>query len=292
MGSLDPPYGDSDPLGGGFMGGSGVDLEEALSAGLAAVQAAERVVLAHFGRPGLAVQSKGDGSPVSEADQASELAVREVLSSDTPEIPVLGEEYGDDDPEARLRWVVDPIDGTVSFVHGLPLFGTLLALHDVVEDRVLVGVLSLPALRERYAAAWGRGCTRNGAAWTLTPHSGHERTIVGAADPQQFSSAGVLDEYHTLIDNHRYLRGYTDAFGHAMVLGGGLDAMVDPGLKPWDLLATRCLVREAGGLVLRRPSAAGGDVVDAILGRPAPVRGLAALLGWRAGVLAEGVEPL
>ena len=273
------------------MGDSGVDLDRALSAGTAAVQAAEEVVLHHFRRPGLAIQTKSDGSPVTEADQASELAVREVLSKATPEIPVLGEEYGDDDPDARLRWVVDPIDGTVSFVHGLPLFGALLALHDVVDDRVLVGVLSLPAQGERYAAALGRGCTRNGAPWTLPRHSGQPRTIVCAADPQQFSAAGVLDEYHALIDAHRYLRGYTDAFGHAMVLGGGVDAMVDPGLQPWDLLASRCLVVEAGGLILRRPSAAGGDVVDAILGRPGPVRGLAGLLGWQDGVLAEGVEP-
>ncbi len=273
------------------MGDSGIDLDRALSAGLAAVQAAERVVLHHFRRPDLAIQAKCDGSPVTEADQASELAVREVLGQATPEIPVLGEEHGDDDPDAPLRWVVDPIDGTVSFVHGLPLFGALLALHDVVADRVLVGVLSLPALGERYAAAVGRGCTRNGAPWTLTPYSGHPRTIVCAADPQQFISAEVLDEYHTLVDAHRYLRGYTDAFGHAMVLGGGVDAMVDPGLQPWDLLASRCLIVEAGGSILRRPSAAGGEVVDAILGRPGPVRGLADLLGWHDGVLAEGVGP-
>ncbi len=273
------------------MGHGDVDLDRALSAGLAAVEAAERVVLRHFRRPGLAIQSKGDGSPVTEADRASELAVRESLRAATPEIPVLGEEYGDDSPEARLRWVVDPIDGTVSFVHGLPFFGTLLALHDVDADRVLVGVLSLPAQGERYAAALGRGCTRNGASWTLSRHSGQPRTIVCAGDPEQFSSAKVLDEYHTLIDAHRYLRGYTDAFGHAMVLGGGVDAMVDPGLQPWDLLASRCLLVEAGGLILRRPSAAGGALVDTILGRPGPVRGLAGLLGWNAEVLAEGAEP-
>lgn len=268
-----------------------LDLGHALEAGLAAVEAAEEVVLHHFGRIDLAIEIKGDGSPVSEADQAAELAVRRVLAERTPDIPVLGEEHGDDDPDAALRWVVDPIDGTVSFVHGMPLFGTLLALEDVSSDRVLVGILSLPAQGERYAAALGRGCTRNGTPLTLAPDSGRARQVVSAGDPAQFTAAGVLDEYHALVDACPYLRGYCDAFGHAMALRGGVDVMVDPGLKPWDLFATRCLIQEAGGLILRRPSKAGGNVQDAILGRPGPVRALAATLGWGDDVIAEGTEP-
>ena len=268
-----------------------LDLDALLAAGLAAVNAAEAVVLHHFGRIDLAIEIKGDGSPVSEADQAAEVAVREVLAARTPEIPVLGEEHGDDDPDARLRWVVDPIDGTVSFVHGLPLFGTLLALEDVAGGRVLVGILSLPAQGERYAAALGRGCTRNGAPLVLAGNSGRAREVVSAGDPAQFSAARVLDEYHALVDACPHLRGYTDAFGHAMALQGGVDVMVDPGLQPWDLLASRCLVAEAGGLVLRRPSAAGGQVEDAIMGRPGAVRRTAQLLGWGANVQAEGTEP-
>ncbi len=269
-----------------------VDLDRALAAGLAAIEAAEEVVLHHFGRIDLAIEIKGDGSPVSEADQAAEVAVRAVLARLTPEIPVLGEEHGDDDPDASLRWVVDPIDGTVSFVHGLPLFGSLLALHDVADDRVLVGVLSLPALGHRYAAAWGRGCTRNGEPLVLKPNSGRARQIVSVGDPSWFRASKVLHDYHTLVDASPYLRGYADAFGHAMALGGGVDAMVDPGLQPWDLLASRCLIREAGGLFLRRPSAQGGKVEDVIMGRPGPVREIARLLGWGADVAAEGTEPL
>lgn len=274
------------------MGDSHVDLDRALAAGLAAVQAAEQVVMHHFRRLDLAIEIKGDGSPVSEADQAAEVAVRAVLAKATPEIPVLGEEHGDDDPDAPLRWVVDPIDGTVSFVHGLPLFGSLLALHDVAEDQVLVGVLSLPALGERYAAASGRGCTRNGEPIRLKPDSGRARQIVSAGDPSWFRESKVLGDYHTLVDTYPHVRGYTDAFGHGMALNGGIDAMVDPGLKPWDLLASRCLMREAGGLFLRRPSAQGGDVEDVILGRPGLVREIAGLLGWGSGALAEGTEPI
>ena len=268
-----------------------VDLDAALAAGIEAVQAAEAVVLHHFGRIDLAVEIKGDGSPVSEADEAAEHAVRRVLAERTPDIPVLGEEHGDDDPNASLRWVVDPIDGTVSFVHGLPLFGTLLALQDVASDAVLVGILSLPAQGDRFAAAAGRGCTYNGQPLVLDPESGRARSVISAADPAQFSAAKVLHELHTLVDHHAYVRGYTDAFGHAMALRGGVDAMVDPGLKPWDLLASRCLIAEAGGLMLRRPSKQGGAVEDAILGRPRAVRALAELLGWGDDVAVDGTEP-
>jgi len=256
-----------------------MNLERALSAAVAAANAAQSVLLEHFGRVDLGVEFKGDGSPVTMADKAAEREVRRVLGERTPELPVFGEEQGDDAPEADLTWVVDPIDGTISFVHGLRFFGTLIALWDRREDSVLVGVLNLPAMGEMFSAATGTGLLLNGAPHQTRPRT-EGRTLVGMGDRAQFLASSCGDEFALMCGAHPYVRGYTDAFGHAQVLQGGLDVMVDPGLKPWDLLASRCLLDEAGLTMRRRASQGEEGSEDAILGRAEEVDSMARLLGW------------
>jgi len=258
---------------------SSLNPDRLLHAATTAAQAAQLVLLDHFHAGPMAVETKGDGSPVTRADRDAERAVRAVFAELTPDLPVFGEEDGDDAPDAALTWVVDPIDGTISFVHGLPFFGTLIALWDRRDDNVLVGVLNLPALGERFTAASGRGIQLNGAPLTPRPRV-QGRTLVGIGDQAQFLASSCEPELRALQRAHPYVRAYSDAFGHAQVLRGGLDVMVDPGLSPWDLLASRCLLQEAGLSLRRRPSHGRPGLQDAILGREREVEEMAELLAW------------
>ncbi len=251
----------------------------------AARAAADGPILSLFRSPALHVESKGDASPVSEADRAAELLIRERLTTAFPGIPVFGEEFGDGGhagaADARLRWVVDPIDGTISFVRGVPLFGTIVGLEDTRTGRTLAGVLHLPALGETYAAAAGLGCLCDGDPVRLPDAPpGRGPTLVAAGDRAWFAECGLDDDYAKLSAAHPFLRGYTDCFGHAMVLRGAASVMVDPGLSSWDVVATKVLVPEAGGRVWTRASGAGAGKVDLVIGSAGAVGDVLELLGW------------
>jgi histidinol-phosphatase len=201
------------------------------------------------------VERKADGSPVTEADRAAERAIREVLRAAHPEIRIVGEEYGAEGPPAGPAWLVDPIDGTIAFARGIPLFATLVAL--VEDDEPLLGLIDLPTLGERYVG-WRRGgCRRNGRPVRVSTESELRRALVARGDRFCFERAGKLAAVERLDREALLVRSYTDAFGHAQVLAGGIDAMVDFDLNPWDAAATRVLVPEAGGAcaVLPQPNA-------------------------------------
>ena len=266
-------------------------LAVALEAAIEAAHEGGREAMARFRAADLDVQHKEDGSPVTDADLAAERAVREALGRRFPAISVLGEEEGlDHRSDSPLQWVVDPIDGTISFSRGIPLFGTLLALRDTVADRSLLGVIHMPALGETYAGARGLGTFCNGVRLALrpgpsagTPELGEDRAdipqiVLAAGDPAQFRLAACNGAY-TRLAQSPLLRGYTDCFGHAMVLRSAVDVMVDPHLSPWDLAASEVLLEEAGGAVFKRPSLDEGKV-DAVLGRPDLVQHVSELLGW------------
>jgi histidinol phosphatase-like enzyme (inositol monophosphatase family) len=259
-------------------------LQDDLRLALAAVRAAEEPILKYFRSDDIGLVHKGDGSPVTLADKAAEAAIREVLLAGSPEIDILGEEEDSLDRGRRYRWVIDPIDGTISFSRGIPLFGTLLALEDRQEDRPLLGIINLPALGETYFGGpdMGTWCGQQELTISDNPASdgpAHAAEIIAAGDPLWFDQAGVGDDYAVLVRHHRLLRGYTDCFGHAMVLRGGVGAVVDPGLSLWDFAASRALVEGAGGSVWMRPSQLEGST-DLILGKPRLVEQLRAELGW------------
>ena len=215
------------------------------------------------------VEFKADGSPVTEADRAAERAIRRILGEAYPDFGLLGEEYGEDDSggEGKPQWIIDPIDGTISFSRGIPLFGTLIALME--DDDPVVGVIDLPALDERYVGWRGGGCLRDGVPVRTSQADRLDRALIAVGDPICFEWAGrrpVLDRLQATVP---LVRGYTDAFGHAMVLCGGLDAMVDCDLNPWDAAATQLLAVEAGGACVTRRGARGK--LDLVFGSPALV---------------------
>ena len=238
-----------------------------------AADAARRETLPRFRRVG--VETKSDGSPVTEADRAAERAIRESLRAAFPEHAILGEEYGREGAPDRPCWLIDPIDGTLGFSRGLPLFTTLLALLDGGEP--VFGLIDAPLVGERYVGWQGGGCRRNGEPVRVSEEHDLRRAIVSHGDPFCFERWGAPEVFARMARECPLLRGYTDAFGHALVLGGGVGAMVDLCLNPWDAAPTQVLVPEAGGRCLTLPPRDGK--LGLVFGSAALVEQLAGFFG-------------
>ena len=236
----------------------------------------------YFGGAEIGLEAKRDGSPVTLADREAERVIRAQLAT-APGMPldILGEEEGLSGAGTRWRWTVDPIDGTRSFVRGIPLCGSMIGLEDTVDGRALLGVIHLPMLGVTYAGAQGLGATRNGKPIELPVSLALEDAIIGTGDVAQFAEAGRLEDYRKLIALHGYVRGYPDCFGHGLVIEGALGAMLDPALNPWDLVPTRALVEAAGGVAVVFPSKSSGKF-DALIGNCALVERLDRELGFSA----------
>lgn len=254
------------------------DLEQLAAIAGAAADAARAEILPRFRR--VAVETKDDGSPVTEADRSAERAIRALLREATPEIGILGEEYGEEaGAAAGRRWVVDPIDGTISFSRGVPLFGTLIALLE--DGEPAVGLIDLPALDERTVGTRGGGVRRNGEPVRVSQRDELRGAIVAHGDPVCFDVFEERPAFERMAREIPMLRGYPDAFGHAQVVGGAVDAMVDLSLNPWDAGPTQILVTEAGGRCLtidRRDEKRG---LGLVFGSPPLVDELASWLASR-----------
>ena len=211
--------------------------------------AADEITMARFRAVDLAVESKPDLTPVSDADLAVEETVRALLSSRRPGDAVLGEEHGTTGDGPR-RWVVDPVDGTKSFVRGVPVWATLIALQ--VEGSVDVGLVSAPALGRRWWAARGHGAHAGTSLDAGTPL----RVSAVQALPDaslSFSSlsgwedAGRLPGLLELTRTVWRTRAYGDFWSHVLVAEGAVDVSCEPEVSLWDLAPLQVIVEEAGG---------------------------------------------
>ncbi|AYY11976.1 histidinol-phosphatase [Actinobacteria bacterium YIM 96077] len=210
---------------------------------------ADAQTLSRFRADQLVVDTKADSTPVTEADRAAEEAIRRTLGRARPRDGVLGEEFGTDGYHHR-RWVIDPIDGTKNFVRGVPVWATLIAL--MVDDDVLAGVVSAPALNRRWWAARGAG------AWTGRSLSSATRCQVSDAATLDTASLSYSDlaewERHGLLPTFLDLtracwrtRAYGDFWSYMLVAEGAVDVAVEPELELYDLAALVPIVEEAGG---------------------------------------------
>jgi len=223
-------------------------------------------------------QAQAIASGLAPERVEAERAIVDVLRARCPEHGALGEELGETGPRER-RFIIDPIDGTRSFIHRVPLFGTMIALQDMQDERPVLGVIHLPISGLTYAGARGQGVTCNGNSLRIAESVAIEDAIIGVGDIAQFVAARRFDDYSRLSALHGYVRGYTDCFGHGLVISGALGAMLDPALNPWDILPTQALVEEAGGMVLLRRSQVPGKV-DSLFGSRALVQHLARELSF------------
>ncbi len=206
--------------------------------------------LAHFGSALLSIRTKDDGSPVSVADCEAERLIRDRLAARYPADGILGEEEGETAGSSGRTWILDPIDGTVSFVHGVPLFGTLLALE--VDGEVVVGVASLPAIGETVAAAKGLGARwyrGDGApeAARVSEVDRLEDAVLSTTSHRGLERGGQVEAYARLQAQVAHERGFGDLYGHVLVATGRIDLMVDPVMNVWDNAALLPILEEAGG---------------------------------------------
>lgn len=256
-----------------------IDIKPLLALAQKASQAPAQHLVKWFEADRLSVEQKGDGSPVTIADREAEQTIRQIFSKHplASSFDILGEEFGTEEKGSRYRWLIDPIDGTRSFVNHIPLFGTIVALEDTVDRTTLIGVIHLPVLQRTYAAGRGLGAHCNGKSLSVAPTKPLEETIIATGDIAQFMSIGAEKTYQILTEHCPYLRTYTDCFGHTLVIGGAVSAMLDPALNPWDAMATQVLVEEAGGAMALRPSTI-PNKVDILFGTPEIVEQLRKLV--------------
>lgn len=203
------------------------------------------VALRHY-RSVLTVETKGDGSPVTIADRDAETAARAWLAQHFPDDGVLGEELGEQEGRSGRRWIVDPIDGTKSFVRGVPLWGSLVAL--VEGEDVLVGAACFPAVDELVVAAPGEGCWWNGRRAAVSRCSTLAGATVLITDERGFTRASLRDGWRTLTGEANLARGWGDCFGYLLVATGRAEVMVDPVVNPWDTACFQPIIEEAGGV--------------------------------------------
>lgn len=189
--------------------------------------------------------AKGDGSPVTVADREAERLIRGAIEGRYPEHSILGEEYGESNEGARVRWILDPIDATRSFMRGVPLYGVLIGIE--IEGVSAVGVAHFPALSETVAAGAGLGCTWNGTPCRVSRVSRIERAVVCTTDVERLLSRPEGDGWRRLQQRAAFSRTWGDCYGHALVATGRIEAQVDPVMAPWDAGPFLTIVTEAGG---------------------------------------------
>ncbi|HYF65783.1 MAG TPA: inositol monophosphatase family protein [Herpetosiphonaceae bacterium] len=217
-------------------------LNELLAVATEAAYLGGRRTLAYF-NAGVAVQTKADSTPVTLADQEAEQVIRERIARSFPSHAIIGEEGGETAGDAAYRWIIDPIDGTKTFIHGVPFYGVLVGVE--VAGQAAVGAVYLPAFDEMLAAADGLGCRWNGREARVS-------TVADLAEATLLvtSVTGAMersDAYERLAARTRLQRTWGDCYGYVLVATGRAEIMLDPAMNPWDCAPLLPILREAGG---------------------------------------------
>jgi histidinol-phosphatase len=205
---------------------------------------AGQLTLAHF-QTGVAFEQKADMSPVTVADKGAEQLLRRLIESRFPDHAIIGEEFGETSRDSAYRWVIDPIDGTFAFIHGVPLYGVLMGLE--VEGETVVGVAYFPGMGEMLSAARGDGCRWNGRLAHVSNVSRLDQALLVYTEAAQFAKQGRADAWARLAAATRSQRGWSDCYGYALVATGRAEIMLDPIMNPWDCAALLPIAQEAGG---------------------------------------------
>ena len=231
---------------------SAFDLE-AFDAFLVALNQASSAAILPLFRAEHGLEDKGGPGafdPVTAADRGAEAAIRRLIAEHHPEHGVIGEEYGDDRPDAPFVWVIDPIDGTRAFIAGLPVWTTLIGLR--FEGEPVLGSIGQPYLDELFIGrADGSRLVCRGSSRPLATRRGAalERAIIATTDPETCFTPAELAAWRQLRAAVRLARLGCDAYAYAMVAAGSLDLVVEAGLKAWDIEAAIPVLVGAGGVV-------------------------------------------
>ncbi len=232
------------------MPASSTDLQSRLDFALSVALEASALILPYYRNPNLEVERKRDTSPVTQADKGAELLIRDRLATAFPDDAILGEEFPDKSGTSGFRWILDPIDGTKSFIHGVPLFGTLIGVE--FESQCVIGVVRFPALDEVVYAARG-----GGAWWQIgnrEPRRVHVSSVTSLSEatfcmtnPARWIAIGKWEALEGLLTSVQLARGWGDCYGHMLVATGRAEVMIDPAMNAWDAAALLPIAQEAGG---------------------------------------------
>lgn len=221
-----------------------MDLRHELRLALELADIADAIALPLFRSRGLAVHTKADTTPVTEADRSAERAIRDRLAADRPHHGVVGEEYGTEGPD-HARWIIDPIDGTMNFVRGIPVWGALIGLE--LEGSMAVGVVSAPAIGHRWWAADGLGAFRNAEPIRASTVSDLASAQLSYNSRVTAADHGIGPQMAELERRCWRTRGFGDFWSFMLVAEGAADIAVEPIAALWDLAPLQVIVEEAGG---------------------------------------------
>ncbi len=210
---------------------------------LLAVREAGKVALRYFDTD-LVIETKADASPVTVADRETEQSLRSRLLQSFPDDGFLGEEFGKAAGASGYRWIIDPIDGTRSFIRGIPMWATLVGLE--FQGELIAGFAYNPALEQMHHALRGQGAYRNDRPIAVTRTSTLDRAMIAYSSLDYFKDERRPPLDHLLKASDRS-RGYCDYYGFMLVAQGSVDLMIDHGVHIWDIAGLKVIVEEAGG---------------------------------------------
>ena len=214
------------------------------------------MLMKYYRQKDLAVESKADLSPVTRADRETESYLREQIHRRYPEHGVIGEEFGDNKPDAEYVWVLDPIDGTIAFTSGCPLFGTLIGL--LQNGKPILGAIHHAALGQLIIGDCD-SATINGKPMRVRRGTALRQATLLTSDVLNIHRHQDAERFEALSERVKVFRTWGDCYGYTSVASGFADIMLDPIMNPWDLLPLIPVIQGAGGVITRWD---GGDVLD------------------------------
>jgi histidinol-phosphatase len=220
------------------------DWRNRYDAALDAASQAGQFALQYFDQ-GIAVEWKADHSPVTRADRGAEELLRKSLLSRFPGDGFLGEEFGNTPGTSGYRWVIDPIDGTRSFVRGIPIWACLVGLE--FKGELIAGVVALPAMKQVFHALRGNGAFRDERRIRVSDIATLDKAHVYYSSIAWFAKAGADRQFLELVKQTERQRGFGDFYGFVMVAQGSGEIMVEHGVHAWDIAAIAPIIEEAGG---------------------------------------------
>ncbi len=221
------------------------DIKELLNAAVEIAKIGGQHTLKYF-KKDFEIISKADDSPVTIADRETEQIIRKEILKRYPDHGIIGEEYGRTNEDSNIQWVLDPIDGTKSFIHGVPFYTTLIGI--MIDNEPIIGVINAPALDEICAAAIGHGATFNGNPCHVRNTEKLADSTFLVTEIKRFQDNGLEPQFQELMAKTKLHRTWGDAYGHMMVAIGRADVMFDPILNIWDAAALLPVVKESGGV--------------------------------------------
>jgi histidinol phosphatase-like enzyme (inositol monophosphatase family) len=220
-------------------------IDQILAKAVSVAIEASAIPLSHFRKP-LELIAKDDESPVTVADRDTETFIRSSLATSFPDDGLFGEEFGVQEGTSKALWIIDPIDGTRSFITGNPLFGMLLGR--IVAGDPQIGIVRMPALDETFAGASGCGATLNGKPIRVRGTTDLSKAMIYVNEAERIEAADPARFARLCRTGHTRRMSY-DCYPHALVAAGQIDVVVDCGLQPYDFLPLIALIEEAGGVI-------------------------------------------